>query len=40
MHAFGRVFSGFQTGRMQNYFLGLVSGLVLLILVYRVGWLA
>ena len=29
-----------QTGRVQNYFLGLVSGLVVLILLIRAGWLA
>jgi NADH-quinone oxidoreductase subunit L len=40
LRAVGGVFSGLQTGRMQSYFLGLVSGLVLLILVYRVVWLA
>ena len=28
-----------QTGRVQNYFLGLVGGLVVLILVYRTVWL-
>ena len=29
-----------QTGRVQNYFLGLVSGLVVLILLVRAGWLS
>ena len=28
-----------QTGRVQNYFLGLIGGLVVLILVYRTVWL-
>jgi hypothetical protein len=31
--------SSWQTGRVQNYFLGLVGGLVVLILVYRTVWL-
>jgi NADH-quinone oxidoreductase subunit L len=38
MRSFGGVLSGLQTGRMQNYLLGLVSGLVILVLVYRVAW--
>jgi len=38
MKAFGSVFASVQTGRVQNYFLALVSGLVVLILVYRVAW--
>ncbi len=29
-----------QTGRVQNYFLGLVSGLIVLILLVRAGWLS
>jgi NADH-quinone oxidoreductase subunit L len=38
MRSFGRVASAVQNGRIQTYFLGLVSGLVILILVYRVAW--
>ena len=38
MRTFGAVVSNLQTGRIQTYFLGLVSGLVILILVYRAAW--
>jgi len=38
MRAFGAVVTSVQTGRIQTYFLALVSGLVVLILVYRVAW--
>ena len=36
----GNWLSTWQTGRVQNYFLGLVGGLVVLILVVRAGWLS
>jgi NADH-quinone oxidoreductase subunit L len=39
MRGFGSLVSSWQTGRVQNYFLGLVGGLVVLILVYRTVWL-
>ncbi len=38
MRAFGGVVSSVQSGRIQTYFLGLVSGLVVLVIVYRVAW--
>jgi NADH-quinone oxidoreductase subunit L len=36
----GAAMQSVQTGRVQNYFLGLVSGLVVLILVYRTMWMS
>jgi NADH-quinone oxidoreductase subunit L len=39
LRGFGSMVSSWQTGRVQNYFLGLVGGLVVLILVYRTVWL-
>jgi NADH-quinone oxidoreductase subunit L len=39
LRGIGSMVSSWQTGRVQNYFLGLVGGLVVLILVYRTVWL-
>jgi NADH-quinone oxidoreductase subunit L len=39
LRGIGSLVSSWQTGRVQNYFLGLVGGLVVLILVYRTVWL-
>ena len=39
LRSIGNWLSSWQTGRVQNYFLGLVTGLVVLILVVRAGWL-
>ena len=39
LRGIGAWMSSWQTGRVQNYFLGLVSGLIVLILVVRAGWL-
>jgi len=36
--AFGAAFRTLQTGRIQAYLFGLVAGLVVLIIVYRVAW--
>ncbi len=38
LRSFGSALRGLQTGRIQTYLLGLISGLVILILVYRVAW--
>jgi NADH-quinone oxidoreductase subunit L len=38
MRGFGSALRNVQTGRIQNYLLGLITGLVILILVYRVAW--
>jgi NADH-quinone oxidoreductase subunit L len=40
LRSLGGAVSQLQTGRVQTYFLGLVSGLVILILVYRAVWLS
>ncbi len=40
LRSLGAVAQSVQTGRVQNYFLGLVSGLVVLILVYRTMWMS
>jgi NADH-quinone oxidoreductase subunit L len=38
LRSIGAFVGSLQTGRVQNYYLGLVSGLVILILVYRVAF--
>jgi NADH-quinone oxidoreductase subunit L len=40
LRGLGSLVSSWQTGRVQNYFLGLIGGLVVLILVYRTVWLS
>jgi NADH-quinone oxidoreductase subunit L len=40
LRGLGSLVSSWQTGRVQNYFLGLLGGLVVLILVYRTVWLS
>jgi NADH-quinone oxidoreductase subunit L len=40
LRSLGSAVQSVQTGRIQNYFLGLVSGLVVLILVYRTMWMS
>jgi NADH-quinone oxidoreductase subunit L len=38
LRGFGSALRSLQTGRIQTYLLGLISGIVILILVYRVAW--